>query len=63
MAFQNTKNYQNWVGRRKVMTTLVLNNWCKGTPLDATTLSEARNNNIDDNNEVEGLVASLRGRD
>ena len=41
------------------MATLVVEEWCKGTPLDATTLTEARYSNIDDNKEVEGSVASL----
>ena len=41
------------------MTTLVVEKWCKGTPLDTTTFTETQHNNIDDNNEVEGLVASF----
>ena len=44
------------------MTTLVIEIWCKGTPLDATTYREALYMNINDNNEVEGLVASFTSR-
>ena len=42
------------------MTTLVAEEWCKGTPLDATTYREALYNNIHDNNEMERLVASFK---
>ena len=41
------------------MATLVVEKLCKGTPLDATTFIEARHNNIDDNYDVAGLVASF----
>ena len=50
MASQQAKNYINWGSRREVMAALVMEKWCKGTPLDATTFIEARHNNIDDNN-------------
>ena len=59
MAFQNTKNHRNTVSKRKVMVTLVMEEWCKGTPLDTTIYREALYNNIDDNNDVVGLVASF----
>ena len=35
-GLQLAKNYINWVDRRKVMATLVMEEWCKGTPLDTT---------------------------
>ena len=42
------------------MTTLVVEIWHKGTtPLDTTTFTETRHNNIDDNYDVEGLVSSF----
>ena len=44
-GLQNTTNYQNWVERRKVMSTLVMEEWCKGTPLDATTIQDTLYNN------------------
>jgi len=56
---QQAKNYTKWTSRRKVMTTLVVEIWCKGTPLDATIYNGALHNNIHDNNDVEGLVVSL----
>jgi len=59
VASQQAKNYINWVERRKVMVTLVVEKWCKGTPLNITILSEARHNNIHDNNDAVGLVASF----
>ena len=46
VASQQTKKYINWVGGRKVMTTLVVEEWCKGTPLDTTIDREALHNNI-----------------
>ena len=55
-AFQNAKNYINWVVRRKVMTTLVVEEWCKGTPLDTTTSKVTLHNNINGDGKVEGLV-------
>ena len=61
-GLQQAKNYINWVGRRKVMTTLVVEEWCKGTPFDATILTKALYNNIRYNNGVEGLVASFTWR-
>ena len=59
---QNAKNYQNWTSRREVMAALVIEIWCKGTPLDATILTEALYNNKDDNNNVVGLVVSFTSR-
>ena len=59
MAFQNTTNYQNWVDNGEVMVTLVMEEWCKGTPLDATIYREALYNNIHCDNNVEGLVVSF----
>ena len=40
------------------MTTLVMEEWCKGTPLDTTIYREASYNNIDDNNDVVWVVIS-----
>ena len=34
------------------MTTLVIEIWCKGTPLDATICRESLNNNMHYNNDV-----------
>ena len=61
-GLQNAKNYSNWGIRRKVMSTLVMEEWCKGTPLDTTTLTEALHNNIHRINDVVGLVASFTSR-
>ena len=36
-GLQNTKNYTNRTTRREVMVTLVIEEWCKGTPLDVKT--------------------------
>ena len=52
MASQPTKNYINWVERRKVMTTLVVEEGCKGTPLDTTTSKGTLYNNIHCDNDV-----------
>ena len=41
------------------MTTLVVEEGCKGTPQDTTIYREALHNNIHYNNEVEGLVISF----
>ena len=41
------------------MSTLVVVEWCKGTPLDTTIYREALHNNINDNYDVEGLVVSF----
>ena len=41
------------------MTTLVVEEGCKGTPLDTTTSKGTLYNNIHDNKEVEGLVISF----
>ena len=51
-GLQNTKNYENWTSRRKVMTTLVVEEWCKGTPLDTTTSKGTLYNNIHCDNDV-----------
>ena len=59
MASQLAKNYTNWTSGREVMATLVVEEWCKGTPLDTTIYRDALNNNIHDNNNVHGLVVSL----
>ena len=44
------------------MATLVVEEWWKGTPLDATIYREALHNNIHCNKGVEGLVVSLMSR-
>lgn len=59
MALQPAKNYINWVVRSEVVTTLVVEEWCKGTPLDTTSLPEALYNNLNDGGKVEGLVVSF----
>jgi len=41
------------------MATLVVEKWCKGTPLDTKIYRETLYNNIHDNNDVEGLVISF----
>jgi len=41
------------------MATLVVEKWCKGTPLDTTTFIKALHNNKDDSTGLEGLVASF----
>jgi len=41
------------------MATLVVEEWCKGTPLDTTIYREALHNNIHHNKGVEGLVATF----
>ena len=61
-GLQPTKNYINWTSRREVMTTLVMEEWCKGTPLDTTIYEVTLYNNIHDNNDVKGLVASFTSR-
>ena len=58
-GLQLAKNYINWVERRKVMATLVVEEWCKGTTLDTTIYKGILHNNIHYNNEVEGLVISF----
>ena len=55
-GLQPTKNYINRTSGREVMTALVVEEWCKGTPLDTTIYREALHNNIHCNNQVEGLV-------
>ena len=47
----------------EVIATLVMEEWYKGTPLDATTTKDTLYNNKDDNNEVKGLVVSLTSRE
>ena len=44
------------------MTTLVVEEWCKGNPLDTTIYREALHNNIHCNNQVEGLVVLFTSR-
>ena len=44
------------------MATLVMEERCKGTPLDATIYREALHNNINDNYDVEGLVILFTSR-
>ena len=41
------------------MSTLVMEEWCKGTPLDATIYRDTLYNNKDDNNGLKGLVVSF----
>ena len=41
------------------MTTLVVEEWCKGTPLDTTIYREALHNNIHYNYDGVGLVVSF----
>ena len=45
------------------MATLVVEEWCKGIPLHVTIYTEALHNNIHDNYDVEGLVASFTSED
>ena len=45
------------------MSTLVMEEWCKGTPLDATITTDTLYNNKDDNNGVKGLVVSFTSRE
>ena len=56
---QQAKNYINWTSRREVVTTLMVEKWCKGTPLDTTISTEALYNNIHCNYDLLWLVASF----
>ena len=51
-GLQQAKNYTNWTSRREVMTTLVMEEWWKGTPLDTTTPKGTLYNNIHCDNDV-----------
>ena len=59
MASQLAKNYTNWTSGREVMATLVVEEWCKGTPLDTTIYREALYNNKHGDGKVDWLVVSL----
>ena len=59
MASQPTKNYTNRVDNGEVMATLVVEEWCKGTPLDTTIYREALYNNKHGDGKVDWLVVSL----
>ena len=59
---QLAKNYINWVDNEEVMATLVVEEWCKGTPLDTTIYRDTLYSNIHYNCDGGGLVVSLMTR-